>query len=62
MFEHVKVVDQLLGFVNWNKESDEMESIFIAREERNNIISYVGFSIIFHVIMCFPGLKQIFGK
>ena len=34
MFEHVKVVSQLSRLVKWNKESDEMESMLIAREER----------------------------
>ena len=37
-------MSQLSNFVKWNKESDDMESIVIAREERENIISYVDYS------------------
>ena len=44
MFEYVKVVSQLSNVVKWNKESDDMESILIAREKGKNIISYVDFS------------------
>ena len=36
--------------------------MFIAGEERRNIISYVDLSRIFHVIKCFPDLKRKFGK
>ena len=50
IFEHVKVVDQFSRVVNYNKESDEMESMFIAREEREHIISYIDFSRVCHVI------------
>ena len=62
MFEHVKVVDHFSRVINWNKESDEMESMFISREVWKNIISYVVFSIVFHVNKCFPDLKQTFRK
>ena len=62
IFEYVKVVSQLSNFVKWNKESDDMESIVIAREERENIISYVDYSKIFHVVRSFPDLNQKIGK
>ena len=39
-----------------------MESMFIVREKRKNIICHVNFSRICHVIKCFPDLKQTFGK
>ena len=39
-----------------------MESMLIAREKVENIISYVYFSKIYHVISCFPGLNQTFGE
>ena len=32
IFEHVKVVAQLEIVIKWNKESDEMKSMFIAIE------------------------------
>ena len=31
MFEYVKVVSQFPNFVNWNKESDDMESMLITK-------------------------------
>ena len=62
MFEHVKFVSQLSNFLKQNKDSDEMKSMLIAREKKKNIISYVDFSKICHVIKCFPGLKQTFRK
>ena len=62
MFEHLKVLVHLTRVVNCNKESDEMESMFIAGKKRKNIISYVDCSRICHVIKCFPDLKQTFGK
>ena len=58
MFEYVKVMYQFSNVVKWNKESDEMESMLIAREKGENIISYVDFSKICHVINCFPDLKK----
>ena len=39
-----------------------MESMVIAREERKNVISYVDYSKICHVIRSFPDLNQTFGK
>ena len=45
-----------------NKYSYETESMFIAGEESNSIISYVDFSRICYVIKCFPYFKQAFGK
>ena len=48
--------------VKCNKDIDDMESMLIAREKGKNIISYVDFSKKFHVIKCFPDLKQTFGK
>ena len=48
--------------VKCNKDIDDMESMLIAREKGENIISYVDFSKICHVIRCFTGLKQAFGK
>ena len=43
IFEHFKVVANLSIVVKWNKYSDEMESMLITREERDNITSYVDF-------------------
>ena len=34
----------------------------ITRVNENNIISYVDFSKIYHMIKCFPDLKQALGK
>ena len=62
VFEYVKVVSQFSNGVNWNKESDDLESMLIAREKGGNIISYVYFSEFCHVIRCFPDLNQTFGK
>ena len=52
MFEYVKVVSQFSNVAKWKKESDDMESMLIAIEKGCNIISYVDFSKIFHVIRC----------
>ena len=46
-FEYVKVVSQLSNFVKWNTESDDMESMLIARDKGVNIISYIDFSNFF---------------
>ena len=62
ILKHVKVLAQLSRVVDWNKESEKIESIFIAGYERENIISYVDFSKICQVINCFPELKQTFQK
>ena len=43
MFEHVRVMDQLSRVGKMNKYSDEMESMFSARDERKNIRTYVDF-------------------
>ena len=32
-FEHVKVMSQLSNVVKWNKDSDEIESMLIAKEK-----------------------------
>ena len=39
-----------------------MESMLIAREERENIIGYIYYSKNYHVIRNFPDLNQTFGK
>ena len=57
MFEYVKVVSWFSIVVKWNKESDDMESMLIAREKGENIISSVDFYKIFHVIRCFTDLN-----
>ena len=62
LFEYVKVAYPFPNAVKWNKKSDNMESMLIVREKRNNIISYVYFSKKFHVIRYSPGLNQAFGK
>ena len=62
MFEKIDVVSQLSNVLYWGKDSDEMESMLISREKRENIISYVDLSKICHVIKCFPDLKKTFGK
>ena len=62
MFEYVKVVSQLSNVVNWNKESDDTESMLIARGKGKYIISYVDFLKYFRVIRCFPHLNQTFGR
>ena len=61
-FEYVKVVFQLSNVVKQIKVNDDTESMVIAGEKGGNIISYVDFSKKFHVIKCFPDLKQTFGK
>ena len=62
IFVYVKFVSQLSNVVKWNKESDDAESMLIAREERKKITSYVDYSKIFYVIRSFPDLNQTFGK
>ena len=55
-------MSQLSNIVKWNKNSDDMEPMLIVREKRENIIIYVDFSKICHVIKCFTDLRQTFGK
>ena len=43
MFEFFKVMSQLSNVVSSNKESDDMESMLIARGKWGNIISYDDF-------------------
>ena len=62
MFDYVKVVSRFSNVAKWNKESDYMESMLIAREKRKNIISYVDYSKFCHMIRRFPGLNQTFCK
>ena len=43
MFKYFKVVSQLSNVLKQNKESDDTESMLIAREKRKNILSHVHF-------------------
>ena len=47
IFGYVKVVSHLSNVVKWNTESDDMESMLIARDKGVNIISYIDFSNFF---------------
>ena len=58
IFVYVKFVSQLSNVVKWNKQSDDAESMLIAKEEREKIISYVDYSKIFYVIRGFPDLND----
>ena len=55
-------MSQLSNFLKWNKESDSMKSMLIAREKGKDIIICVDFSKTCHVIRCFTDLKKSFGK
>ena len=59
---HIKVVAQLSKVVKCNKYNQKMESMYIDREEWMNILSYVDFSKLLHVIKYFPELNQKFGQ
>ena len=61
-FEHVKVVSQLSNILKLNKDIDDIESMLISKGERKNIINYVEYSKICHVIRSFSDLNQTFGK
>ena len=43
MNSHTKVVYQLSKVVNFNKENQQMENWYIAREKGGNILSHVDF-------------------
>ena len=62
MFEYVKVVSQIPNVVKWNKYSYDTELMLIKRDKGGNIISYVYFSKICHMIRCFPNSNPTFGK
>ena len=62
MFQYVKVLYQLLNVVKWNKKSDNMEAMLIAREEIKIIISYVDYSKTCRVIRIFTNWNQTSGK
>ena len=62
MNSHIKVVDQLSKVVKWNKKNQQMEQMYIAREQETIILSYVGFSKLRHVIKYFPELNQNVGQ
>ena len=54
MEKHIKVVGQLSKVVKWNKESQIMEPMYVAREKGGDILSYVDFSNISNEIKSFP--------
>ena len=57
IFENVRFVSQFSNVVEWNKESEEMESILTARKKRGIYYKLCWFTKICHVIKCFPDLK-----
>ena len=58
MNKHIKVVAQLSKVVKWDKYNQQMEPMYISRLKGKNILSYVDFSKLCHVIKSFPELKQ----
>ena len=61
MNSHIKVLDRLSKFIEWNKENKRMDQLYIARE-RGGILSYVDLSKLCHVIKYFSSLNQSIGK
>ena len=57
---HIKVMDQLSKFIKWNKYNQQMEPMYISREEWMNILSCVDFFKLCHVIKYFPELNKKF--
>ena len=62
MNSHIKVVAQLSKVVKRNKQNQHMEEMYIAREKIKNILSYVDFSKLCHVITYFTKLNKTFGQ
>ena len=62
MKSHIQVVDQFSKVVKWNKDNQQMEPMYIARKEWMNILSYVDFSKLCHVIKYFTELNQKNGQ
>ena len=53
----IKVMDQLSKFIKWNKYNQQMEPMYISREELMNILSCVDFAKLCHIINNFPELN-----
>ena len=62
MNSHINVVDQVSKVVKWNKDNQQMEPMYTAREEWINILSHVDFSKMCHLIQYFPELNQKIGQ
>ena len=58
MNPRIKVVSQLSEVVKLNKENQQMEPMYMAREIGRNILSYVDISKICYVIKYFTYLKK----
>ena len=58
MNSHIQIVAQLSKFNEWNKENQQMEQMYNAREEMMNILSYVDFSKLCNVMKVFTELNQ----
>ena len=43
MNSHIKVVEQLSKAIKWNKDNQQMEPMYAAREKGKNIFSFVDF-------------------
>ena len=50
---HIKVVAQLSKVLRWNKYDQQIEPMYIVREEYMSILGYVDFEKICHVIKYF---------
>ena len=58
MNTHIQIVAQLSKVDAWNKENQQMEQIYNARQVLMNILSYVDFARLCVVIKYFPELNQ----
>ena len=58
MKSHIQIVDQLSKANVWSKQKQQMELMYNSREDVMNILSYVDFEKLCHVIKYFPQLNQ----
>ena len=58
MNSHIQIMDQLSKVNLWNKENQQMEQIYNARDDMMNILSYADSSNLCHVIKYFPELNK----
>ena len=60
MNSHIKVLSQSSKGVKWNIKNQRMENIYNATETKGNILSYVDFSKLCHIITYFSELNKHF--
>ena len=62
MNDHLQILAQLSNFNIWDNENQKMEQMHNSREDMMNILSFIDFEKLCHVIKCFLNQIKSLGK